>query len=202
MPFITEEIWQRAAPLAGRSGDTVMLQPYPAASDFARDTEAEREIEWIRNFVLGLRQIRSGMDIPPSKKLAVFLQNASADDLARAERHRAYLQRLAGLESITPLAAGATAPQSATALVGELTLLVPMAGLIDADAEIDRLTKRIAKIREDHRKISAKLANENFVRNAPPDVVAQDRERIAEFDRSLAALEAQLTRVHNLKGGQ
>jgi valyl-tRNA synthetase len=201
MPFITEEIWQRAAALAGRAGHTVMLQPYPAAKDFARDADAEREIEWIRSFILGVRQVRSGMDIAPSKKLPVLLQNASAEDLARAGRHRAYLERLAGLESITPLAAGATAPQSATALVGELTILVPMAGLIDADAEIDRLTKRIARTREDHRKISAKLANENFVKNAPPDVVALDRERIAELERTLASLEAQLARVRSLKPG-
>jgi valyl-tRNA synthetase len=202
MPFITEEIWQRAAPLAGQSGETVMLQPYPMTKDYPRDGDAEREIEWIRSFILGVRQIRSGMDIAPSKKIPVLLQNPSAEDLGRAQRHTTYLERLAGLESITPLAAGATAPQSATALVGELTLLVPMAGLIDADAEIERLTKKIASIRKDHAKISAKLSNENFVKNAPPEVVAQDRERIADFERQIAALEVQLDRVRKLKGGQ
>jgi valyl-tRNA synthetase len=202
MPFITEEIWQLAAPLAGRSGETVMLQPYPSAKEFATDADAEREIEWIRSFILGVRQIRSGMDIAPSRKLPVLLQNASADDLSRVQKHSAYLERLAGLESIIPLAAGDSAPQSATALVGELTILVPMAGLIDADAEIDRLTKSIAKIRDNHGKISKKLSNENFVKNAPPEVVTQDRERIAEFDRQLASLEAQLARVRSLKGGQ
>ena len=202
MPFITEEIWQRAAPLAGRSGETVMLQPYPTVKDFPKDATAEREIDWIRNFILGVRQIRSGMDIPPSKKIPLLLQNPSADDLARAKNHAAYLERLAGLESITPLAAGATAPQSATALVGELTLLVPMAGLIDADAEIERLTKKIAGIRKDHAKISGKLANENFVKNAPPEVVTQDRERIADFDRQIAALDVQLERVRKLKDGK
>jgi valyl-tRNA synthetase len=178
-----------------------MLQPFPAASEFGRDAEAEREIEWIRNFILGVRQIRSGMDIAPSKKLPVLLQNASADDLARVGKHRAYLERLAGLESITPLAAGASAPQSATALMGELTILVPMAGLIDADAEIERLTKKIEKTRVDRDKIAKKLANENFVKNAPPDVVAQDRERIADFERTISSLETQLARVRSLKGG-
>jgi valyl-tRNA synthetase len=222
MPFITEEIWQLAAPLAGRNGETVMLQPFPKAAEFARDADAEREIEWIRNFILGVRQIRSGMDIAPSKRLPVLLQNAagrlaateagsdalaatgsvSVDDLARVEKHRAYLERLAGLESITPLAAGASAPQSATALMGELTILVPMAGLIDAAAEIERLTKKIDKTRVDRDKIAKKLANENFVKNAPPDVVAQDRERIAEFERTLASLETQLARVRSLKDSQ
>jgi valyl-tRNA synthetase len=202
MPFITEEIWQLAAPLAGRKGETVMLQPFPKASEFVPEPEAEREIEWIRNFILGVRQIRSGMDIPPSRKLPVLLQNASADDLARVNKHRAYLDRLAGLESITVLDKGASAPQSATALMGELTILVPMAGLIDADAEIDRLTKKIEKTRIDRDKIAKKLSNENFVKNAPPDVVALDRGRIEEFERTLASLEAQLARVRSLKGGQ
>ena len=202
MPFITEEIWQLAAPLAGRKGETVMLQPFPTSAEFARDADAEREVEWMRNFILGMRQIRSGMDIPPSKKLPALLQNASADDLARVEKHRTYLERLAGLESITPLAAGASAPQSASALVGELTILVPMAGLIDADAEIERLTKKLEKTRIERDKIAKKLGNENFVKNAPPDVVTQDRERIAEFERTLASLESQLARVRSLKGDQ
>jgi valyl-tRNA synthetase len=199
MPFITEEIWQRAAPLAGRSGETVMLQPFPTVKEFPRDAAAEREIEWIRNFILGVRQIRSGMDIAPSRKLPVLLQNASSEDLARAEKHRAYLERLAGLESITPLAAGASAPESATALVSELTILVPLAGLIDVAAEIDRLGKRVAKAKDDLGKIMKKLSNENFVKNAPPEVVAQDRERAAELERTIASLEAQLTRLRNLK---
>ena len=198
MPFITEEIWQRAAPLAGRSGETVMLQPYPEVSEFPRDAEAEREIEWIRGFILGVRQIRSGMDIAPSKRLPVILQNASPEDIARTERHRAYLDRLAGLESLQVLEPGATAPQSATALVGELTLLVPMAGLIDAAAEVERLGKRIAKAQEDLRKTQAKLSNDNFVRNAPANVVTQERERAADLERTVASLQAQLTRVRSL----
>jgi valyl-tRNA synthetase len=126
----------------------------------------------------------------------------SGENLQRVERHRAYLERLAGLESITPLAAGASAPQSATALMGELTILVPMAGLIDADAEIERLTKKIDKTRLDRDKIAKKLSNESFVKNAPADVVAQDRERIAEFERTLASLETQLARVRSLKENQ
>jgi valyl-tRNA synthetase len=200
MPFITEEIWQRAAPLAGRSGPTVMLQPYPTVKEFPNDAEAEREVEWIRGFIVGIRQIRSGMDIAPSKKLPVLLQNASAQDLARVEQHRAFIERLAGTESIKALEPGATAPQSATALLGELTLLVPMAGLIDAKAEAERLEKRIAKTKDDLRKEQAKLSNENFVKSAPPDVVTQSRERVAEFERTLSSLETQLSKVRGLLG--
>jgi valyl-tRNA synthetase len=202
MPFITEEIWQLSAPLAGRAGQTVMLAPYPLAKDFPRDADAEHEIEWIRNFILGVRQIRSGMDIAPSKRVPVLLQNASADDLARVERHRAYLERLAGLEGITPLESGASAPQSASALMGDLTILVPMAGLIDAAAEIERLGKRIAKAQDDLRKTQAKLSNDNFVRNAPANVVALERERTADLERTLASLQAQLERVRKLLGDE
>jgi valyl-tRNA synthetase len=198
MPFITEEIWQRAAPLAGVSGDTVMLQPYPTVEEFPQDEEAEREIDWIRNFILGVRQIRSGMDIAPSKRLPVLLQNASPLDIARTEKHRAYLDRLAGLESLQVLEPGATAPQSATALLGEMTLLVPMAGLIDAAAEVERLSKRIAKAQDDLRKTRAKLSNENFVRNAPENIVTQERERAADLERTVTSLQAQLERVRTL----
>jgi valyl-tRNA synthetase len=177
-----------------------MLQPFPKPAEFARDAEAEAEIEWIRNFILGVRQVRSGMDIAPSKKLPVLLQNASAQDLARVEQHRAFIERLAGTESIKALEPGATAPQSATALLGELTLLVPMAGLIDAKAEAERLEKRIAKTKDDLRKEQAKLSNENFVKSAPPDVVTQSRERVAEFERTLSSLETQLSKVRGLLG--
>src|SRR5262249_26326636 len=106
--------------------------------------------------------------------------------------------RLAGIEKIEQLVSGPVAPQSATALVGELTLLVPLAGLIDVKAEIDRLEKRITKVKDDLRKTQAKLSNENFVRNAPPNVVAQEREREAEFERTIVSLEAQLARLRDI----
>jgi valyl-tRNA synthetase len=200
MPFITEEIWQRAATLAGRSGETVMLQPFPSPADYPRDAAAETEIAWLKSFILGIRQIRSGMDIAPSKKLPVLMKNASTAELAMVERNRAMLERLAGTASITVLQPNETAPQSATALIGELTLLVPMAGLIDAAAEIERLTRRIARAREDLAKTNAKLSNDNFVRNAPPQVVATERERAAELERTIASLEEQLDRIRKLGG--
>jgi valyl-tRNA synthetase len=198
MPFITEEIWQRAAPLAGRGGPTVMLEVYPVAESFARDEEAEREIAWIQAFVLAVRRIRGEMNIAPSKRIPVLLKNASEQDGAYAERHRAYLERLAGLESVTVLDRGASTPEAATALVGDLTILVPMAGLIDAAAEAERLGKQLTKTQQDLTRTRAKLSNENFVRNAPPDVVATEREREAEFERTIASLTAQLERVRGL----
>jgi len=213
IPFITEEIWQRVNPLTApliaavnrrattRTPDMLMVAPFPQSTDFAADAEAESEIAWMKQFILAVRQIRGEMDIAPSRKIPLLLANAGARDAALTEKHFAWLSRLAGLESIKQLARGETAPESATAIVGELTLLVPMAGLIDPKAEIERLTRKTAKNESDIGKLKAKLGNENFVRNAPPEVVASDRARVAELEAQNAGLAAQLARVRRMAGG-
>ena len=198
MPFITEEIWQRVAPLAGVGGETVMLAPYPRAREFPPDEAAESEAAWIQAVILGVRQIRGEMNISPARRIPLLLRAAGAQDLILVERHRTLLERLAGLQSATVLAPGSAAPQAAVALVGSLTLLVPMAGLIDAAAEAERLGKLIAKTQADLAKTQAKLANENFVRNAPPEVVHTERERAAELARTAAGFSAQLQRVRGM----
>src|SRR5688572_23070428 len=217
VPFITEEIWQRVTPMTapleaaaltgeelGRATtsppDSIMLARYPANSDFASDAEAEGEVAWLKQVILAVRQIRGEMDIAPSRKIPLLLQNAGARDAALAAKHGAWLTRLAGLESVRELAAGESAPESATAIVGELTLLVPMAGLIDPKAEVERLTRRIAKNESDLGKLRGKLGNEHFVRNAPPDVVAADRARMAELEAQNASLAAQLERARRMGG--
>jgi valyl-tRNA synthetase len=212
MPFITEEIWQKVKPLTApleaaanrratvASPDSVMVARYPASTDFAADAEAEVEVTWMKQFILAVRQIRGEMDIAPSRRIPLLLQNAVARDQALTEKHLAWLTRLAGLEGIRALAPGEAAPESATALIGDLTLLVPMAGLIDPKAEIERLTKRIAKNESDIAKLKGKLGNENFVRNAPPEVVAADRARVAELEAQNASLATQLARVRRIGG--
>ena len=198
MPFITEEIWQKTAPLTGKGGATVMLAPYPVAADFALDAEAESEIAWIQGFVLAVRQIRGEMDIRPSKMIPVLLKDPQTRDRAHVARHRTYLEKLAGLQSINILESGVAAPQAATAMVGELTVLVPMADLIDAAAESERLGKRLAKTQQDLQKTRAQLNNSNFVDNAPAAVVAGLRERALDLERAASGLEAQLERVRTL----
>jgi valyl-tRNA synthetase len=175
-----------------------MLASYPAVADFPRDEEAEAEIAWVEAVVLAIRQMRSGMNVKPSKAIPVLLQNASQRDKEFAEKHLAFVERLAGLESLTLLEAGVEPPQSATALVGELSILLPMAGLIDAGAEAERLGKLLAKAQQDLTKTKAKMANENFVRNAPPDVVENERARIVDLDRTVTSLTEQLERVRRL----
>jgi valyl-tRNA synthetase len=198
MPFITEEIWQRVAPLAQVRGDTVMLQPYPHAGDFPADEEAEREIGWVQALVLAVRQIRGELNISPARRIGVLLRDAGAEDESRLVRHRRWLERLAGIDNITLLAPGAAAPQSAAALVGTLTVLVPMAGLIDADAEAERLGRLLARAQVDLEKTRGRLANDNFVRNAPAEVVTLERERARELERTASGLASQLERVRGL----
>ena len=200
MPFITEEIWQRIAPLAGVRGATVMLAPYPQPDQFPADPAAEAEAAWLKAVILGVRQIRGEMNISPGKRLALLLKDASAQDAAYAQRHRALLEKLAGLAEITLLAPGAAAPESAMALVGALTLLVPMAGLIDPGAEAERLGKLLGKTQGELAKSRGKLGNDNFVRNAPAEVVATERERAADFERTARDLAAQLARIRGMLG--
>jgi valyl-tRNA synthetase len=201
MPFITEEIWRRVAPLAGKKGLTVMLAPYPQPAEFVPDEPAEREVAWIQAVILAIRQIRGEMNIAPSRRIPVLLKGTTSQDKVNAERHRAYLDRLAGIESLTLLAPDAPIPESATALVGELSVLVPMAGLIDAAAEAERLSKLLAKAEQELAKTRTKLSNDNFVRNAPPDVVQTERDRQSDFERQVASLREQLERIRRLLQG-
>ena len=198
MPFITEEIWQRAAPLAGRAGPTVMLCAYPRLEEYAPEETSEREVAWIQAFILAVRQIRGEMNINPSRRIPLFLSGACTQDLAHLEAHSAYLERLAGIESPVLLPDAGMAPQSATALVGNMTLHVPMAGLIDAGAEAERLQKLLARAEADLAKVCGRLANQSFVANAPAHVVEADRARQGELERATADLGAQLKRVRQL----
>ena len=192
MPFITEEIWQRVAPLGGIEGPTIMLQPYPVRDAYPANTQSERELDWMRGFVLGIRQIRGEMNISPGRELPVILQGASATDTEWLVKHEPLLKRLARLESVIVLGDDESPPPAATALLGEMLILVPMAGLIDIDAEIARLTRQRDKLKSELDRCTKKLANENFVNNAPESVVEKERARIEEFTISMQQLDEQL----------
>ncbi|MFO1428469.1 MAG: valine--tRNA ligase [Steroidobacteraceae bacterium] len=199
MPFITEEIWSSVAPRAGRDGATIMQARWPEAAALDADTAVVAEMRWVMDFIQGVRQIRGEMDIAPSKALPVLLEQAGDDDRRRLREHAHYLKRLANIGEVTLLGAGDAAPQAATALLGDMKILVPMAGLIDVDAEIARLGKRRTKAGQDLAKCEAKLGNASFVANAPAAVVEQERARIADFKRELAQLDAQLEKVASLR---
>jgi valyl-tRNA synthetase len=138
------------------------------------------------------------MNIAPSKPLPVLLQNGSSDDQAKLQRNELFLQRLARTESITWLDAGATAPESAMALVGEMKLLVPMAGIIDKEAELTRLTKEIGKLEVEIEKLAGRLGNENFVAKAPAELVEKEKGRLNEMRVSLGQLTEQKAKIELL----
>ncbi|MDH3351853.1 MAG: valine--tRNA ligase, partial [Gammaproteobacteria bacterium] len=198
MPFISEEIWQQVAPRAGIEDKTIMLRPYPEADGASDDDAAVADIEWVRQFILGIRQIRGEMDIPPGKRLPVILQHAGDSDRQRADAYAALLQGVGRVESISLLGDSEEPPAAATALLGDLRLLVPMKGVIDVDAERARLEKQLSKVNTDLVRTHGKLSNENFVNNAPADVVAQERQRAAEFDKTIAQLREQLGNLEKL----
>ena len=198
MPFITEEIWQRIKPQAGVSGDTIMLQAWPVANESRIDASAEGDIEWVKQLMLGVRQIRGEMKISMAKRIDIIVQNANAEDLRRLADFEPLLNKLAKLESVRVLAAGEEAPMSATALVGEMQVLVPMAGLIDKDAELARLDKEIQRLQGEVQRVGGKLANEGFVAKAPAEVLDKERAKLAEAEAALAKLVEQREKIANL----
>ena len=194
MPFITETIWERVAPLSAleiKDGDSIMVQPFPTVDTSKQDEQVLADIEWVKRFIVGIRNIRGEMDIAPSKPLSVLLRNASEEDERRLGISRTFIDRLARLEGVTLLAQGEEAPASATALVGEMEILIPMAGLIDKDAELARISKAMEKIEKDAARTKGKLSNEKFVSNAPEAVIEKERAKLADAESQLAKLSAQ-----------
>jgi len=194
IPYITEELWQRVAPLAGVTGDTIMQRPYPSPDASKVDEKAVSDLEWVKTFIMGVRRIRSEMDIPPGKALPVLIQNFSETDKTLFTENEAFVSTLAKLESIEWLTDD-QAPESATALVGDMKILIPLAGLIDKDAEIARLEKETGKITANLEKSEAKMGNASFVDKAPEAVVAKERQRIEEMHTALKQLNEQLDKI-------
>jgi valyl-tRNA synthetase len=196
MPFITEEIWHKVGPLAGRTGRTLMLQPHPSSEEFPADDQATREVGALQAVVLGIRQIRGELDVPHSRATPVFVRTDRAGDAAAITALAPTLRRVANLESITLVESEADLPPCAIAVSEGRTVLAPFERLVDdVSAELARLDKRRAKIRQERDKSAAKLGNASFVANAPESVVMQERERIAEFDRQLSQLDEQARRL-------
>ena len=201
LPFITEEIWQNVAPLAGipvDSKSTIMLQPYPIADSHQIDENALQDIDWLKKVIVGVRNIRGEMNISPATALNVFFTRGDDNDQRRIDENHQFLSKLANLASITWLDDPSKAPLSATALAGELEILVPMAGLIDISAELARLDREIDKISLEAKKLSGKLGNEKFVSNAPTEVVAKERQKLTDFESSLSQLKQKRSSIAEL----
>ncbi len=197
MPFITETIWQRVVPLTRfeQSGDSIMVQSFPQFDQSLCDQTAIDDLEWVKQFIVAVRNIRGEMDIAPSKPLPVLLKNVNVDDQRRLSENEQFISALAKLESITVLADDDNGPASATAVVGDLSLLIPMAGLIDKDAELARLDKAIDKLTKDAERVRGKLNNENFVGKAPEAVINKEKAKLAEAESTLEKLVDQKAQI-------
>ncbi|WP_153446212.1 valine--tRNA ligase [Vibrio algicola] len=197
LPFITESIWQSVKPLVdGVEGDTIMTQALPQFNADNLDETAVADIEWVKQFITCIRNLRAEYDIAPSVALSVMLK-ADATDTARLQANLNVLSSLAKLEEIKVLAEGDTQvdgkdiPACATALVGKSTLMIPMAGLIDKDAELARLDKESVRIQGEIKRIEGKLNNQGFVAKAPEAVVAAERGKLEGYQDTLVKLEEQ-----------
>ncbi len=191
-PFITEEIWQRLSPLAGKSSDSIMLEHYPQVDKQFIDESAVKELEWLKNIIVAIRTIRSEMNIAPGKLLPVLLRKGTDIDKSYYAANQRLLFSLAKLESANWLSPDETPPQSATAFTGELEIFIPMAGFINKEEESARLNREIAKLEKDLTLIENKLNNPQFVDKAPADVVAKERSRLQEISMTLSKLKNQL----------
>ncbi len=198
MPFITEEIWQKAAPLLGIEGPTIMQQPFPEADDSIIDESVDREVEWIKGVIVAIRNIRGEMNISPATNINVLLTSGTDQDRKNLDSNQQFLVKLAKLESVSWLDDPQQAPPSSMQVVGDMEVLVPMAGLIDVDAEMARLGREQDKLTKEIGRLSGKLGNAKFVDNAPVDVVAREKEKLSNAETTLHQLQDQVTRLKSL----
>jgi len=197
MPFITEEIWQRVRPPLGIEGDSIMLQPFPVPADI--DEAAEQDVDWAREAIQGVRRIRSELNVPPSRELDVWFQGGNPSDAERQVRFAGVLGQLARIKSTRWVDNDAETSQCAVALVGELKILIPLAGLVDVEEELTRLDRQLRRETTELKKSEAKLDNRRFVDNAPAAVVEQERQRLAEHRARVENLHAQQRRLEALR---
>lgn len=198
MPFITESIWQRIAPLAGIDDKSIMIQPYPQVNSKLMDDTAESELEWLKSVIISIRTIRSEMNISPAKQLPILLRKGSDTDKQNVEHLKPMLSTLAKIDSISWLKKDEMPPPSASAFVNELEIYIPMAGFINLEEETARLKKEIGKIEKDLKVVTTKLGNSGFVDRAPADVVEKEKQRQAELTAAKLKLENQLKELSAL----
>jgi len=195
MPYITEELWQQVAPLIGRSGDTISRAPYPVSDASKVDAEAEADVDWMKSVIVAVRTIRGEMNLSPGKEIPMMLAGGRSDDRDRLTRLQSLIVPLAKLSEVQFLDANDPIPASSTQLIGKLEVHVPMAGLIDVEAEVARLEKQVKKLEGDIKGLSGKLNNPGFTDKAPADVVERERGRLSEAEAQLAKITVTITEL-------
>ena len=198
IPFITEEIFEQSQKIQSQSNNKLISQSFPEAQKELFDDNAEAEINWFKGFILGIRKIRGEMNIPPGKPLPCFIKNFNDQDKTYIDSNKSTLSTIAKLDSIELLTPQDEEDDSAIALVGEMKILIPLAGLIDKSAEQDRLNKEIEKLHKLRSQFSAKLSNEKFINGAPEAIINNEKEKLASTESALKDLEQQLGKISNL----
>ena len=195
IPFITEEIFEQSQKLHSSSDEKLISQAFPEPEEALFNNEAESEVEWLKEFILGIRKIRGEMNISPGKPLQCFIKSFNSKDKDYIENNKSIIFTLAKLDSIELIEANKEEPESAIALVGEMKILIPLAGLIDKDAEIDRLNKEIDKLIKLKAQFSGKLNNKKFTSGAPEAVVKKEQDKLATVEKALQDMESQLEKI-------
>jgi len=197
MPFITEELWQKTAPLLNKDAATIMLQNYPDAVELDCDESVLPEIEWLKSFIVGIRRIRAERDLPPGRSLSVQVKGGSTLEQDWLQRNLLFIRSLARVETITPT--DSEPEDAAVALAGDMTLLIPLADLIDIDGELAKLAKDLDKLNNDKQRTGEKLNNRNFIDRAPQDIVRKEQDRLQEISDAIEKLKEQYERIRKLK---
>lgn len=200
MPFISEEIWQTIYKKLNptQATNSIMLAPYPASDAAMQDLEAENEIHWLQQFITVIRNLRGEIGLSPAKTISITLNHATQKDCERIDHCKLYLNSLVKVTQIDFVDGTEQLPLSASAVLGDLEIHLPLAGLIDKSAELARLAKEIKKLESEQEKSSSKLSNENYTSKAPAEVVAKERERLQQTADTLDKLHSYYTRVENL----
>lgn len=200
MPFITEEIWQIIAPMLGlaKAGDSIMLASFPVANAQRINDQAESDMVWLQSLIGAVRNIRGEMKLGNAVRLPVLLQGVTDDQKASLLRIESQFKALAKVESLTIVGIDEEVPLSSQALIGSLKVLVPMKGLIDPTAELNRLNKVREKLQAQADAISKKLSNEGFVAKAPAQVVEAEKAKLAELDGQIGEIEKQVGQLQSL----
>ena len=201
IPYLSEEIWQKIAPLCGvQQTNTISLAAFPEAKTDLIDKGAQQEVDWLKAFIISVRTIRSEMAIPPSKQVPILCRHGNATDKTRVDEHALFLSTLAKIESIEWLTDDAFIPPAATGMIGELEILIPLAGLIEPAAELSRLQKEMTKLHNERQKLQAQLDNSGYVQKAPAELIAKIRERVHELDHMTMTLQQKLLQVERMVG--
>ncbi len=198
IPFITEEIFSECNKLTNTNNKTLSKTKYPTYNKNYKETTATVDINWIQEFILGIRQIRGEMNIAPNKKLNCLLYQYNTTDEILLVKYQQLIKNITKISNIELLDKNQQYPESATALIGETKILIPLSGLIDKDKELNRLQKEITKLEKQRQQFNNKLNNTKFINNAPNDIIQKEQQKLEQTNKKLSNLSTEYDKISQL----